>query len=99
MPPLALRHVRDEVGDDGFDHPIAFGSRLLTPAVQHDASVEGECLALVSTPTGGSEVQYFLHGMEWYGVYRPCEPEAADLKWLQTTRFSNRKVERWALRL
>jgi hypothetical protein len=78
---------------EGFEHPVAFGSRLLTPLAEKLplASVEGDCLALVwATET----YRHYLHGRE-LKVFT----EQENLMWLQTTQFSNRKVERWALRL
>ena len=77
--------------DEGREYPVAFASRLLTPAEQNYASVEGECLAMVWAT---HKFRYYLHGRRFL-----VHTEHKSLEWLQSTRFDNSKVERWALRL
>ena len=77
--------------DGGAEFPVAFASRLLTPAEQRYAPLEGECLALVWAT---HKFRYYLFGRE-FTVFT----DHRSLEWLQQTRFNNPKVERWALRL
>ena len=77
--------------DEGREYPVAFASRLMTPAEQNYAPVEGECLALVWAT---HKFRYYLHGRKFL-----VHTDHKSLEWLQSTRFDNSKVERWALRL
>jgi RNase H-like domain found in reverse transcriptase/Reverse transcriptase (RNA-dependent DNA polymerase)/Integrase zinc binding domain/PHD-finger len=77
--------------DEGREYPVHFASRLLTPAEQRYAPLEGECLALVWAT---HKFRYYLHGRR-FQVFT----DHKSLEWLQQTRFENAKVERWALRL
>ena len=70
---------------------IAYASRGLTPAESHYAPTEGECLGLVWATR---KFRPYLHGRKFL-----MRTDHAALKWLQTARFENSKLERWALRL
>jgi len=48
--------------DEGREYPVAFASRLMTPAEQNYAPVEGECLALVWAT---HKFRYYLHGRKF----------------------------------
>jgi len=87
----AIGAVLSQKDDEGREYPIAFASRLLTPAEQRYAPLEGECLALVWAT---HKFRYYLHGRQFL-----VHTDHKSLEWLQSTRFDNNKVERWALRL
>lgn len=70
---------------------IAYASRLLTPAESNYGASEGECLAVV---WGVHKFRYYLHRRAF-----TLRTDHAALQWLQSARFSNAKLERWALRL
>ena len=72
-------------------HPVAFASRALTPSEQNYAATEGECLALVWATF---KFRPYLDGRHFTVL-----TDHAALQWLDTARFSNCKLERWALRL
>lgn len=73
------------------EHPIAFASRALTAAEKNYAPTEGECLALLWAVT---KFRLYLHGHPFTAV-----TDHHALQWLQKARFTNAKLERWALRL
>ena len=70
---------------------VTFASRILTSAERNYAPTEGECLAVVWAV---KKFRHYLHG-------RPFEIQTDHqaLKWLQEARFTNSKLERWALAL
>ena len=70
---------------------IAYASRGLTPAESHYAPTEGKCLALVWATR---KFKQYLHGQRFL-----MRTDHAALKLLQSARFENPKLERWALRL
>jgi hypothetical protein len=76
---------------DGLEYAVSYASRALTPAEQRYAPTEGEMLGLV---WGIEKYRYYLYGRK-FTVH--CDHHA--LQWIQTARFSNSKVERWALKL
>lgn len=88
---VAVGSYLSQVCEDGKEHPIAFASRLLTPAESKYASVEGECLALVWAT---AKFRYYLYGRKFL-VYT----DHKNLVWLREKAFNNAKVQRWALRL
>ena len=73
------------------EHAIAYASRILSSAERNYAPTEGECLAVVWAV---KKFRHYLHG-------RPFEilTDHHALKWLQEARFTNSKLERWALAL
>ena len=75
----------------GFVHPIAYASRACTVAESHYAPTEGELLALVWAT---HKFRPYLDGHA-FTVYT----DHAALQWLESARFQNSKLERWALRL
>ena len=77
--------------ETGVEHAIAYASRILTSAERNYAPTEGECLAVVWAV---KKFRHYLHG-------RPFEilTDHHALKWLQEARFTNSKLERWALAL
>lgn len=89
---LAIGAVLSQIDPEtGFDHPVAFKSRLLTPAESNYAPTEGECLALVWAV---QKFRVFLDGRH-FTIYTDHQA----LQWLDTKRHQNSKLERWALRL
>ena len=76
---------------DGQEYAVSYASRALTPSEQRYAPTEGEMLGLV---WGIEKYRYYLYGRK-FTVH--CDHHA--LQWIQTARFSNSKVERWALKL
>lgn len=75
----------------GLEHPIHFASRSLSAAERNYAPTEGECLALVWAV---QKFRTYLHGHRFV-----VHTDHASLQWLNNARFTNSKLERWALRL
>ena len=75
----------------GLEYPVAYASRVLTPAESRYAATEGEMLALV---WGVEKFRYYLYGRQF-----TVHTDHHSLQWLGTARFHNSKVERWALKL
>ena len=70
---------------------LAYARRGLTPAESHYAPTEDECLALVWATR---KFRLYLHGQRFL-----MRTDHAALKRLQSARYENSKLERWALRL
>jgi len=83
-----LSQRNPETGDE---HPVAFASRALTSAERNYAPTEGECLAV---KWAVDKFRYYLHGRRF-----TLRTDHQALKWLDSARFSNAKLERWALAL
>jgi hypothetical protein len=77
--------------DTGEEHPIAFVSRALTAAERNYAPTEGECLAV---KWAVDKFRYYLHGRKF-----TLRTDHQALVWLDSARFNNSKLERWALEL
>ena len=75
----------------GLEHPVAFASRALTAADRNYAPTEGECLAV---KWAVDKYRYYLHGRKFR-----LRVDHQALVWLDSARFSNSKLERWALAL
>jgi hypothetical protein len=75
----------------GLEHPVAFASRALTAAERNYAPTEGECLAV---KWAVDKYRYDLHGRKF-----KLRVDHQALVWLDSARFSNSKLERWALDL
>lgn len=75
----------------GLEHPIAFASRALTAAERNYAPTEGECLAV---KWAVEKFRYYLHGRKFR-----LRVDHQALVWLDSARFTNSKLERWALAL
>ena len=75
----------------GKSRPVSFASRALTPYEQNYAATEGECLALVWAV---NKFRPYVDGRH-FTVFT----DHAALQWLSSARFSNCKLERWALSL
>lgn len=89
---VALGAVLSQVDpSSGLEYPVAYASRALTPAESRYAPLEGECLALC---WGIEKFHYYLYGREF-----TVHTDHHSLQWLNTVRFHNSKVERWALKL
>jgi hypothetical protein len=83
-----LSQVQPDTDDE---HPIAYASRLLTAAEGNYAPTEGECLALVWAV---DKFRYYLHGHHF-----TVNTNHKALEWLNSARFTNGKLERWAMKL
>lgn len=77
--------------EEGFNHPIAYGSRKLLQRERNYSTVEKECLAIVF---GIQKFHNFLYGQEFI-----LETDHQPLKYLNQTEFQNGRVMRWALAL
>jgi hypothetical protein len=89
---VAVGAVLSQVNSDtGEEHPVAFASRTLTSAERNYAATEGECLA---AKWGTERFFYYLHGRRF-----TLRTDHAALQWLDSARFANAKLERWALHL
>ncbi len=87
----AMSAVLSQPNVDGHDRPIAYASRILTPAEAKYAPTEGECCALTWAV---GKFRHYLHGYHFI-----CLTDHQALVWLSTARFHNAKLERWALKL
>jgi len=75
----------------GEEHPNAFASRTLNAAERNYAATEGECLAV---KWATEKFFYYLHGRRF-----KLRTDHSALQWLDSARFTNAKLERWALHL
>jgi hypothetical protein len=75
----------------GEEHPNASASRTLTAAERNYAATEGECLAV---KWATEKFFCYLHGRRF-----KLRTDHAALQWLDSARFTNAKLERWALHL
>lgn len=75
----------------GDEHPVAFASRSLTSAERNYGATEGECLAV---KWAVDKFRYYLHGRR-----STLRTDHQALTWLDSSRFSNSKLERWAMAL
>jgi len=88
--PVAIGAVLAQVGLDGQEHPIAYGSRILHGAELNYSATQGECLAVV---------HFLEHWRPYlYGAKFVLEVDHWALKWLMTTAH-NGKLARWAMKL
>jgi hypothetical protein len=88
----ALGAVLSQIDTEtGLEYPVAYASRVLTPAETRYAPTEGEMLALT---WGIEKFKYYLVGRKFV-----VHTDHHALQWLNTARYSNSKVERWALKL
>lgn len=77
--------------ETGFDHPVAFASRLLNDAERNYSPTEGELLALVWAV---EKFRLYLDGRKFIAY-----TDHHALEWLASARYNNSKLERWALKL
>lgn len=82
--------VSAQIGTDGEEHPVAYGSRLLRGAERNYAATEGDCLAVVQFV---EHWRSYMHGAEFV-----IEVDHWALKWMMTSPQSG-KLARWALKL
>ena len=87
----AMGAVLSQVDSSGEDHPVAYASKLCSPAESRYAPSEGECCALT---WAFSKFRHYIHGYH-FNIYTDHEA----LEWLAQARHKNAKLERWALRL
>lgn len=85
---VVLSQVDPDIGEE---HPIAFASRALNSAERNYAPTEGECLAV---KWAVEKFRYYLHGRPF-----TLRTDHAALQWLASGRFTNSKLELWALAL
>jgi hypothetical protein len=83
--------VLSQENPEGDEHPIAFASRSLTSSEQNYAATEGECLAV---KWAVDKFHYYLHGNRFL-----LRTDHKALEWLDSARFTNSKLERWAMQL
>jgi RNase H-like domain found in reverse transcriptase/Integrase zinc binding domain/PHD-finger/Integrase core domain len=88
---IAIGAVLSQVQPSGEEHPVAFASRALTAPERNYAATEGECLAV---KWAVEKFHYYLHGRHWL-----LRTDHKALEWLSTARFTNSKLERWAMQL
>ncbi len=90
--PVAISAVLSQINpESGEEHPLAFASRLLTPAEQNYGATEGECLGVVWAVY---KFRPYLHGFRF-----TIRTDHEALEFMHSARFTNARVERWALRL
>ena len=88
---VAIGAVLSQENTEGEEHPVAFASRSLTSAEQNYAATEGECLAV---KWAVDKFHYYLHGNRFL-----LRTDHKALEWLDSARFTNSKLERWAMQL
>ena len=81
--------VLSQMGDDGFDHPIAFFSRKLLPREIRYSTTEKECLAIVNAM---KHFEFYLLGCRF-----KVQTDHGALQYLQKMKNSNGRLTRWAL--
>ena len=89
--PIAIGAVLAQIDEDGQEHPIAYGSRILRGPELKYAAVEGECFAVVHF------VEHFRPYL--YGSDFTVFMDHWALMWLMTTTHKNARLARWALKL
>ncbi len=75
----------------GEEHPVCFASRSLTDAERRYAASEGECLAV---KWAIDKFHFYVHGRRF-----KLRTDHQALQWLDSARYRNSKLERWALQL
>ena len=85
----AIGAVLSQISDDDLEHPVAYACRVLTSPERNYAPTEGECLALVWAV---KKFRPYLHGKR-FTVFT----DHSALQRLNRARFTNSKLERWAL--
>jgi RNase H-like domain found in reverse transcriptase/Reverse transcriptase (RNA-dependent DNA polymerase)/Integrase zinc binding domain/PHD-finger/Integrase core domain len=89
---IAIGAVLSQIDPEtGFDHPVAFASRLLNDAERNYSPTEGELLALIWAV---DKFRLYLDGRKFTAY-----TDHHALEWLASARYNNSKLERWALRL
>jgi hypothetical protein len=88
---VAIVAVLSQENPAGDEHPIAFASRSLTSAEQNYAATEGECLAV---KLAVEKFHYYVHGNRF-----SLRTDHKALEWLDSARFTDSKLERWAMQL
>ena len=76
---------------EGVLHPIAYASKKLNHAQRAYATLERECLAIV---WGVPKFNRYLFGRE-----NILQTDHQALKYLNTAKYENNRVMRWALKL
>ncbi|KAK3880810.1 hypothetical protein Pcinc_014731 [Petrolisthes cinctipes] len=76
---------------DGQPHPVAYASRKLLDRERKYSTIEREALAIVF---GVAKFDYYLRGKEFI-----LETDHKPLVYLKTSKCSNDRLMRWALRL
>lgn len=82
--------VLQQMGNDGFEHPVAYFSKKFNPAQINYSTIEKECLALVMATTHFSP---YLPTSEPITVFCDHNP----LVFLKKMTNSNQRLTRWAL--
>jgi RNase H-like domain found in reverse transcriptase len=83
-----LNHIDPETG---FDHPVAFASRLLNDAERNYSPTKGELLALMWAV---DKFRLYFDGRKFTGY-----TDHHALEWVALARYSNSNLESWAIRL
>ena len=83
--------VLSQSDESGVEHPVAYFSRKLLPRETRYATVEKECLAVVSG------VRFFRVYLE--GTRFTIETDHRSLEYLQRMRETNGRLTRWSLSL
>ena len=86
-----IRVVLSQADEEGVEHPVAYYSRKLLPRETHYATVEKECLAVVS---GVKFFRVYLEGTKF-----TVETDHRSLEYLQRMRETNGRLTRWSLSL
>ena len=88
--PVAIGAALTQIGPDGKEHPIAYGSRMLRAGELKYAPTQGECFSVLHW------LRHFRHYL--YTVPFILEVDHWALKWMMTTGHSA-MLARWAMTL
>ena len=76
---------------DGKPHPVSYGSNKLTAAERNYSTIEKECLAIV---WGVKKFELYLQGVPFV-----LQTDHQPLNYLNSAKFINSRVMRWAMYL
>ena len=75
---IAIGAVLSQIGDDGYEHPVAYCSRVLNKHEQNYSVTERECLAVIYAV---KQFRVYVHGVHFQVV-----TNHSLLKWLQSLK-------------
>ena len=76
---------------DGEPYPVSYGSKKLTAAERNFSTIEKECLAIV---WGVKKFEHYLQGVPFV-----LQTDHQPLNYLNSAKFINSRVMRWAMYL
>ena len=87
----ALGGVLSQIGNDSYEHPVAYCSRVLNKHERNYSVTERECLAVIYAV---KQFRVCVHGVHFKVV-----TNHSLLTWLQTLKELEGRLTRWAIAL